>query len=82
MKVFSAILLTLGSVVLSTIAAPASDAEADYLSKRSYVKRGIAVGSNSMSVASVSPSKRADGTFFYTRADTGRETFLGATPNG
>ncbi|MFE0043646.1 hypothetical protein [Streptomyces albireticuli] len=28
------------------------------------------------------PSQAAEGTFFYTRADTGRETSLGATPNG
>lgn len=27
------------------------------------------------------PSQAASGTFFYTRADTGRETFLGSTPN-
>ncbi|MGK5549290.1 hypothetical protein ACSNOH_31875 [Streptomyces sp. URMC 127] len=28
------------------------------------------------------PSQAAEGTFFYTRADTGRETFLGSTPTG
>ncbi|MGK5638652.1 hypothetical protein ACSNOK_10130 [Streptomyces sp. URMC 126] len=27
-------------------------------------------------------AQAAEGTFFYTRADTGRETFLGSTPNG
>jgi hypothetical protein len=27
-------------------------------------------------------AQAAEGTFFYTRADTGRETFLGDTPNG
>jgi hypothetical protein len=27
-------------------------------------------------------ARAAEGTFFYTRADTGRETFLGSTPNG
>ncbi|MEU9211780.1 hypothetical protein AB0D27_28525 [Streptomyces sp. NPDC048415] len=29
-----------------------------------------------------SSSQAAQGTFFYTRADTGGETFLGSTPNG
>ncbi|MEU1075250.1 MULTISPECIES: hypothetical protein [unclassified Streptomyces] len=27
-------------------------------------------------------AQAAEGTFFYTRADTGSETFLGSTPNG
>jgi hypothetical protein len=27
-------------------------------------------------------AQAAEGTFFYTRADTGGETFLGSTPNG
>ncbi|KNB53220.1 hypothetical protein [Streptomyces caatingaensis] len=27
-------------------------------------------------------AQAAEGTFFYTRADTGAETFLGSTPNG
>ncbi|MGK5628006.1 hypothetical protein [Streptomyces sp. URMC 123] len=30
----------------------------------------------------VTPAQAAEGSFFYTRADTGRETFLGSTPNG
>ncbi|MFK8905953.1 hypothetical protein [Streptomyces sp. YS-3] len=28
------------------------------------------------------PAQAAEGTFFYTRADTGAETFLGSTPTG
>ncbi|MEU7135736.1 hypothetical protein [Streptomyces sp. NPDC046261] len=36
-----------------------------------------------MTVAAMAtPTQAAEGTFFYTRADTGRETFLGSTPNG
>ncbi|MBT2384373.1 hypothetical protein [Streptomyces sp. ISL-11] len=31
---------------------------------------------------STSGAQAAEGTFFYTRADTGRETFLGSTPTG
>ncbi|MFI1973324.1 hypothetical protein [Streptomyces cinnamoneus] len=30
----------------------------------------------------VTSAHAAEGTFFYTRADTGAETFLGTTPNG
>ncbi|MEU2563187.1 hypothetical protein ABZ626_28175 [Streptomyces longispororuber] len=36
-----------------------------------------------MAVSGMATSvQAAEGTFFYTRADTGRETFLGSTPNG
>ncbi|MGW1075651.1 hypothetical protein [Streptomyces sp. NPDC002537] len=35
-----------------------------------------------LAAGAVSPSQAASGTFFYTRADNGSETFLGSTPNG
>ncbi|GAA2628955.1 hypothetical protein GCM10010411_78020 [Actinomadura fulvescens] len=35
-----------------------------------------------LTAAVPAPAQAAEGTFFYTRADTGRETFLGSTPNG
>ncbi|MGX8910273.1 hypothetical protein ACR820_34550 [Streptomyces netropsis] len=35
-----------------------------------------------LSIALAGSSQAAEGTFFYNRADTGAEAFLGSTPNG
>lgn len=51
--------------------------------RRSVRNAAIAGAAALMAVTGVStPAQAAEGTFFYTRADTGRETFLGSTPNG
>lgn len=49
-----------------------------------YASRtALAVGAAILLVTSLpGTSQAAEGTFFYTRADTGRETFLGSTPDG